>query len=162
MEGQDFRSAEQLALLYARLALPGKADERLAEALHGMALEEREKIKGLPETVAVKKREELRGQFHRAAVAYEEASSRLKEPLSAMWQAGRCYLEAETRARRHGRWNVLMSPEKDEMKPGPRLAVARRCWLGAGRQGQALAPITSASSTRTRSFRLPGPLRTGP
>lgn len=139
MEGQDFRSAEQLALLYARLALPGKADERLAEALHGMALEEREKIKGLPETVAVKKREELRGQFHRAAVAYEEASSRLKEPLSAMWQAGRCYLEAGDNAHGVTALERFVVSEKDEMKLAHAWLSLAEARLALGDKDKALA-----------------------
>jgi len=116
LETQDFARAEAIAVLYKKLAEPGRAEQLQAEALHALALDTRERMKAQPTASADKKREEMRGQFHRAAVAYDLASTLRKTPTDILWQASQCYVEAGNNAHAVKALNRFVRMEKDESR----------------------------------------------
>lgn len=148
IEGQEFRRGEELALVYKKIAEPGRADELLAEALFALAGETKEKLRGQPAKLADKKQEELRGQFHRAAVAYDQASTKLKEPASVLWKAARAYLEAQDNAHAVTALDRFVRVEKEE----PRLAEA---WLSLAEAHLALGDKDKARLSYYKCIEYP-------
>jgi hypothetical protein len=84
----DFEKMQAVAELYRKLAPPGQADEKIAEAAEAQAKKLR--------ADAQRPTEEVRSQFKRAGDAYElAAKSRSgKEGFDALWHGARCFLDA--------------------------------------------------------------------
>ena len=117
VERRDFENGQQAAELYKKLAAPGLADERWAQAVEAQA-QERLKQAGTDK----EQLEKVHALFHRAAVAYEEAALKRseREQIDVCWHSAQCYLAAKDLAHAASALERFVTIAKDE----PRLAQA--------------------------------------
>ena len=73
-ESQDYLHTQQVAELYKRIAPPGAAEERLAQAAEGLARQWLEKVQLQNPAEATAKMAEIRQQFQLAAQEYKQAA----------------------------------------------------------------------------------------
>jgi len=118
LENQDYEPARGVAELYKKIAPPGVADERFAQAVEGMARQQMEKAKLLPPPEEVVKMEEVRGQFHKAAVAFEEAAVARKDDgqPDIYWRSAQCYLAAKDFTKAGAVLSKFVQLEKNETR----------------------------------------------
>lgn len=85
LEAQDYQTTEQVAELYARVALPGRAELQLAQASESLARQ-----------LLEKKSPESTPMFVRAAKAYETVAQLRNDADKSeyLWRSAACYLPA--------------------------------------------------------------------
>ncbi|GEM_PF-1822148 len=117
LERRDFEHAQQVAELYKKLAAPGVADERWAQAVEAQA-QDRFKQAGADKELL----QQAHALFHRAGVVYEQAALLRSErdQIEACWRSAQCYLAAKDLARAAAALERFVTLAKDE----PRLAQA--------------------------------------
>jgi tetratricopeptide (TPR) repeat protein len=103
-EGQDHERALKLAELYRKLALPGVAEEQLAEAAEARADALTRKAGQGVDPVAASERDQALALYRQAAEAYEQAAEgRLPAEKAVRLRRGAaCYLRAGEHARAAG------------------------------------------------------------
>lgn len=138
IELQDYGRAEQLALLYQKLAEAGRAEQLQAEALFALASDAKERVKTQPMSAAGKKLEEIRAEFHRAAVAYDQAASLLKDPAPVLWQASVSYLEANNPAHAARCLTRFVNIERDETRLAEAYLVLAEAHAALGEKEKSL------------------------
>ena len=101
LELGHFDHAQQAAQLYQRIALPGKAEEWLAQIGQTQAKDLLERATAAPGDQAKTLREQSHLQFHQAGVAYERAAALRGDQAEAdlYWRSAQCYLQAEDSAK---------------------------------------------------------------
>jgi hypothetical protein len=87
-EAQDYERMQVIAELYRKLAPPGHADEKIAQAAEAQA----KLLQGQSETPT----DEARKCLYRAAEAWESAARvrRAKDGFDALWHSAQCFLQA--------------------------------------------------------------------
>jgi predicted negative regulator of RcsB-dependent stress response len=100
-EGQDHERALKVAELYKRLALPGVAEEHLAQAAEARADSLMKKAGQGVDPVAASERDQALALYRQAAEAYEHAAAgRLPaEKAQRLRRGAACYLQAGDHAR---------------------------------------------------------------
>jgi tetratricopeptide (TPR) repeat protein len=117
LDRREFEHAQQAAELYKKIAVPGAAEERWAEAVEARA----QVWKGAAGTDAALLAK-THAEFHRAAVAFEQAAlvRKDREQLDACWRSAQCYLAAKDIARAAAALERFVTLAKND----PRLAQA--------------------------------------
>jgi tetratricopeptide (TPR) repeat protein len=96
LEKKDYGQTRTVAELYKKIAPTGVADECLAQGEEGLAreLSDRAKQMSPPDEAKLK---EAHAQFHRAAIAYEQAAAVRTDGAQAnsYWRSAQCYLAAK-------------------------------------------------------------------
>lgn len=117
LERRDFEHGQQTAELYKKIAVPGAGEERWAEFVEARARHWRGEAGNDAALLA-----KVHAEFHRAAVAYEQAAlvRKDREQIEACWRSGQCYLAAKDIARAAAALERFVTLAKEE----PRLAQA--------------------------------------
>lgn len=117
LDGHDFERTRQVAEIYKRIAPAGAAEERSAQAAEGLARAAKEGAARLGAAEDSDPVREVRAQFHRAALAYEEAAvARATESPDIYWRSAQCYLEAQDYARASAALGKFVGLEKNEAR----------------------------------------------
>ncbi len=117
LDNHDYERTRQVAELYKRIAQPGLAEERIAQAAEGLARAAMDKATRLGTADDSDKMQEVRAEFHRAAVAYEEAAvARVEGTALIYWRSAQCYLAAQDFARAGAVLGKFVSLEKNETR----------------------------------------------
>jgi TolA-binding protein len=121
LDRREFGPAQQTAELYKRLAAPGVAEERWADAVEAEAQDwQTRATAGAVEEAALL--EKARSHFHRAGIALEQAALVRPEEdqVDLYWRSGQCFLAAKDMAAAANALERFVMHAKDE----PRLAQA--------------------------------------
>ena len=117
LDGHDYEKTRQVAEIYKRIAPPGAAEERIAQAAEGLARAAQESAARLGAADDSEPMREVRAQFHRAALAYEEAAvARDTESPEIDWRSAQCYLAAQDYARAGAALGKFVGLEKNETR----------------------------------------------
>jgi len=145
----DFTRAQELALLYQRLAVPGEADEKLADATEALARGLLEKA-AAPTQDSEALRQTARTLFEKAALAYEVAAATLpfdRQP-KVLWRCAQCFLRAGDHAR--------AVPILDRfVRVSPSDGNLAEAWLALGQSYQALNQREMARQAYYKCIELP-------
>ncbi len=150
LENQQYQATRSIAEVFKKIDHAGVADERLAQAAEGMAWELQKEAKRLGPLEAGPKFEEVRVQFHRAAVAFEEAAAaRAEEGQAAVyWRSAQCFLAAKDPQSAAPILNKFLKLEKNE----GRLAEG---WLVLAETFQALGNKENAQGAYFKCIEIP-------
>lgn len=144
----DFASAQELALLYQRLAVSGEADEKLADATAALARNIIEKAGGPDADI---QRQQAKILFEKAALAYEQAGIVLpaeRQPR-ALWCSAQCLIQAGDSSRAvEVLRNFLKLPTNDA-------DLTAQAWLALGQSYQALNQRENARNAYFKCIELP-------
>jgi tetratricopeptide (TPR) repeat protein len=138
-EAKDFARLQQAADLYKRIALPGVAEERVAQALEGQARELPLKSTS-SQAGASELQEEARTAYLRAAALYEQAAAarpqgRRSEPL---WRSAMCYLPAREHSKITSVLERFVSEEKTELRLAEAYLIMADAYTALGNKAMAL------------------------
>lgn len=117
LEAEEYERTQEVAELYKRIAAPGLAEERLAQAAEGAARDIKHKAQQADAAEAKRLSEQARTQFHRAGVAYEQAAMVAGEGQSDLfWRSAQCYLSARDFTRATGVLEKFVRLDKNESR----------------------------------------------
>ena len=155
LENQQYQATRSIAEVFKKIDHAGVADERLAQAAEGMAWELQKEAKRLGPLEAGPKFEEVRVQFHRAAVAFEEAAAaRAEEGQAAVyWRSAQCFLAAKDPQSAAPILNKFLKLEKNEGRLAEGWLVLAETFQALGNKENAQGAISNASKFQRR--RLP-------
>lgn len=150
LENHGFEQCDRLVAIYKKVAAPGMAEERLAQAAEAVARDLIDQARGLAGDEARMKTEEATAQFHRAAVAYEQAAAVREDTGQAapLWRSALCYQAAKDSPRAGAVLEKLVKLERDEK----RLAEA---WLHLAETSQALGRTERARQAYYKCIEFP-------
>lgn len=155
MDQGEHVQAETLAVLYMKVAVPGRGEHLTGTALQAQANAARDVVAGLPageptSPEAAKQLENARSLAHRAGVAHERAAmlGPLGRQAEHFWDASRAYLGAADHARAEKVLEKFVGLEKDETK----LAEA---WLRIAESRQALGAKDKALQAYYKCIEYP-------
>jgi tetratricopeptide (TPR) repeat protein len=139
LESQNYDQARLVADLYMKIAPPGVAEERSAQATEGLARELKNKAATLAAEEAARTVEEARTQYHRAAVAYEEAAAaRAEEAQAAIyWRSAQCYVAANDFNRAGGVLSKFVALEQNEGRLAEGWLALATAYVAQGNKDQA-------------------------
>jgi hypothetical protein len=140
-ENQDYLQTQRVAELYKKIAPPGAAEERLAQAAEGLARQLLEKAKNLSPAEAAGKMEEIRRQFQLAADEYRQAAdanpSAVKPDI--FWRCAQCYLEVKDFKGAAAALHKFVEVEKNENRLAEAWLSLAETYLGLGNKENARA-----------------------
>ncbi|HWY87672.1 MAG TPA: tetratricopeptide repeat protein, partial [Gemmataceae bacterium] len=139
LDNQDYEQTRQVADLYKRIAAAGVAEEHEAQAAEGLARALREKIKDLGLADDARQKEELRAQFHRAAVAHEQAAVARADDgqREIYWRSALCYLAAQDFTRAGDILDKFVTLEKNEGRKAEAYLAMAEAYVALGETDKA-------------------------
>jgi tetratricopeptide (TPR) repeat protein len=140
LDNKDYDTARQIADLYKKIAAPGVAEEHAAQAAEGLAREFTEQIKAQALSPADEaKLEEVRAQFHRAAVAYEEAAVARADAgqPEVYWRSAQCYLAARDFNRAGAVLSKFVVLQKNDVRIAEGLLAMAETYAALGEKDRA-------------------------
>jgi tetratricopeptide (TPR) repeat protein len=153
-ESQDYLHAQQVAGLYKRIAPPGAAEERLAQAAEGLARQWLEKIQTQNPAEATAKMAEIRQQFQLAADVYKQAAEASPDNAGSevYWRCAQCYLEIKDFAGATQALHKFVETEKSENRLAEGWLTLAESYSAAGNKDNARAAFYKCIELPTTPF----------